>query len=580
MLPRLSAAFLAAFYLVGCASSESAAALRGDGPARAQQAAFLNQLEEILGLGHREATEARLGEITQALQTTFRSLPKNARGAVSASSARFAIHRLFVQRHGWHVKGLAPQSGSWTTSAPALGMDGRLPQSLVDLVEEQLAHDDFQLREMAVLAATIETMIHGEVLGRLNRTYQAFGWDVKTILGKDDAVQIMNTYMTAFLAGYNVSQFTPQRLHEARDHIMLTYPYWRPMEELLRDMHQKLAPGRRDYAFSDILSILEAVNERVGVRVDESNCGDISRRLMQMEEAKGTGRVRLRDFYASHLQEGNWQFQERVEFLRQLGVLDESDPSATRLMIPNYLNMQANCVNVSNFYDLCCMDKCEDLLGHLESQIQAPHAPPERILSLVAGLPSAHGPSEQNLSASLVTKLHEVAQHHGGLVPLHGRLFAQWMHFVYPRDCPYPHVAGTTKIMLDTDWSEETGMASYFTHDEMQSYIASVESSSHDAGSSALVTEETEDEEMCTAGMWAPDEALVDAVHGKPLPPPPPRTSSIRSFMRLAALLAVMMSSVIVMKEVALQSLKSLARESGVKTLLPEWGVKGATSFV
>merc|ERR1711862_713937 len=26
----------------------------------------------------------------------------------------------------------------------------------------------------------------------------------------------------------------------------------------------------------------------------------------------------------------------------------------------------------------------------------------------------------------------------GGVVPLHGRAFSQWMHFVFPHDCPYP----------------------------------------------------------------------------------------------------------------------------------------------
>merc|ERR1719221_2229657 len=40
----------------------------------------------------------------------------------------------------------------------------------------------------------------------------------------------------------------------------------------------------------------------------------------------------------------------------------------------------------------------------------------------------------------------------GGLVPLHGRLFMQWMHHAYPRECPYPHAAGTTTPVTQDEW--------------------------------------------------------------------------------------------------------------------------------
>merc|ERR1712096_229 len=41
-------------------------------------------------------------------------------------------------------------------------------------------------------------------------------------------------------------------------------------------------------------------------------------------------------------------------------------------------------------------------------------------------------------------RLTDVAAQHKGVVPLHSRLFMQWMHFAYPRECPYPHLSGTT----------------------------------------------------------------------------------------------------------------------------------------
>ena len=40
----------------------------------------------------------------------------------------------------------------------------------------------------------------------------------------------------------------------------------------------------------------------------------------------------------------------------------------------------------------------------------------------------------------LAARLEEFARYHSGRAPLHGCLFAQWMHHAYPRECPGPHV--------------------------------------------------------------------------------------------------------------------------------------------
>merc|ERR1719263_1692745 len=50
---------------------------------------------------------------------------------------------------------------------------------------------------------------------------------------------------------------------------------------------------------------------------------------------------------------------------------------------------------------------------------------------------------EVKLPNAMESQLHSIAALHDGKVPLHGRLFAQWLHYVFPRDCPFPHRAGT-----------------------------------------------------------------------------------------------------------------------------------------
>jgi len=96
------------------------------------------------------------------------------------------------------------------------------------------------------------------------------------------------------------------------------------------------------------------------------------------------------------------------------------------------------------------MDECEDILGRLEQVVSAPEASPTTILSMIPTIASATMPSGRTLSPWMQQRLDEVAKHHDGMVPLHGRLFAQWLHYAFPRECSFPHVAGSIKpVLLD-----------------------------------------------------------------------------------------------------------------------------------
>merc|ERR1712232_644193 len=138
-----------------------------------------------------------------------------------------------------------------------------------------------------------------------------------------------------------------------------------------------------------------------------------------------------------------------------MGALDESDPGRPTVVIPNYLSARSNCIASSSLYTICCIDQCEDLLSHLESKIGSPQAAPHTLAQLVATTSSETVDAPRNLSTSLTLRLDEIAQHHGGVVPLHGRLFAQWLHHAYPRECQFPHAAGTINPQRPEDILQE-----------------------------------------------------------------------------------------------------------------------------
>merc|ERR1712176_613660 len=175
-----------------------------------------------------------------------------------------------------------------------------------------------------------------------------------------------------------------------------------------------------------------------------------------MGEHEGTGRVLLGSFYSNALA-GGWEFMESVEYLRNQGALDETDIGNPTVVIPNYMNSRMNCLTASDFYGVCCLNECDELMGKIEAQIAAPYSEPARIASVVSGLQSDTVDAPRNLSVSLLNRLDEVAYQHAGKVPLHGRLFAQWLHHAYPRECPFPHVQGTIQPMYPEEFAETMG---------------------------------------------------------------------------------------------------------------------------
>merc|ERR1719199_1888151 len=294
-----------------------------------------------------------------------------------------------------------------------------------------------------------------------------------------------------------------QELHK---NILEMYPTWPETQQFLREVYRSVAPKRDYLYFNEIENVIAEIGERYG-RFQDIECRQFKDWLMAIEDPGigGAGRVRISDFYGKALNDGKWQFSESIDYLRQLGALDDSDMSNPRVIIPNYLSGPSNCVASSAYYSVCCLDECEGILGRLEQLISAPEASPSTILNLVPMIPSATMPSNRTLSTWLHHRLDEVAKHHGGLVPLHGRLFAQWLHYAYPRECNFPHVAGT----IDPQRPEDIVSSQNVSEDalsaneaEMKRIVAAAPPPKNRVpGSEALASEES--------AMWSLHEELV-----------------------------------------------------------------------
>merc|ERR1719401_2769209 len=254
---------------------------------------------------------------------------------------------------------------------------------------------------------------------------------------------------------------TPEDAKLAKAEMPDVFAGWNATREFVRSIRQQVTLTEQQKSggldFSLVARVADEVGQRFGSFQDHE-CRQIKASMVAQEEGR-TGRVRLSDFWKPALDnpDGSWHSSETLSYLRTLGVLDETDARMPRVMIANYISSTSNCIASSSYYSVCCMDECEGLLGDIERQIAAPEATPERIAAFVATMSSSSMAGPSVLSRALLSRLDEIANSHGGMVQLHGRLFAQWMHHTFPRECPFPHVSGTTNPQTPDEWLSNTG---------------------------------------------------------------------------------------------------------------------------
>ena len=406
----------------------------------------------------------RLARLEVALKPLFDTLPKNEHGNLGHSPVRYALHRIFVQRHGWYIKGLEPDGDAWNTTSPAGVLKDRVSSYVEELFEERLGGRGFNLHDTAVLAATLEHLIHDENKNRLSKAYEAGKISPLVTINRGQADAILDTYMKLHLLSEDLAnKVTDKEMNQI-------FPGWGQTQQFVREIRSEIERSTKvsKLSFEGMTTVVEEVGERFG-HFQDAECGAMKTKLISMGDG-GIGRVPLADFYKTSMNDDAFEFQESESYLRELGALDDTDPSRPSVIIPNYIQSATNCIASESLYSVCCLNECEQLMSHLEKEIDAPEAEPSRIAAIVASLPSSTVEAPRALSSTLLGRLDEAAAVHGGTVQLHGRLFGQWMHNAFPRECPFPHVSGATNPQTPDEWMSEKGQESFASKSEMRKY--------------------------------------------------------------------------------------------------------------
>jgi|Transcript_28654 hypothetical protein len=454
---------------------------------------FLLDVEAALGRKLPGGKDDHFAEILESLQPTFLSLDKNEYGKLGHTAVRYALHRLFVARHGWFIDGLDPAGRHFNSTSPIQVLSGKVNAHAQGLFEKRLGGKGFGVQELAVFAALLEDLISQEAVDNLQNLFKLFNVAADEVHSTKAADEFIDLYMTKYILGDKVEGVSVKQLRKTKNHMHEIYSGWAQTQKFVRKLRQDVLGDRDHISLPDIRKVVVKIGEQFG-QVQNLDCHTLKTRLIGLETGE-KGCVPFSSFYAPSVKSDGdqWQMEESPEYLKQLGIVDDSNPNNMKVMVPNYLNSPVNCISTSAYYSVCCIDECDNILGRIERHVRGPSATPLVLSALVSKMSSSTEPGNRTLTFSQMRRLNSIAEKHDGQVPIHGRLFMQWMHTVYPRECAYPHMSGTTTPALADDWEESTGKQSGATKEFMKQMTLRRH---QDVGSSG------------TCGKWVDEEEL------------------------------------------------------------------------
>jgi len=467
-------------------------------------------MDEVLGCGGSNES-ARFPEIQSMMEPMWNSMPKNSKGRVDWKQLRYMTHRYFMQKSSVMFKGLEPNKEvNISNAGGAEIMDKHAPSFADMLLTGKWASDGYSLRDAVAMIATLDRLMFDSESTFLELAMSQLRMTPGESIKRGDMPRLMEAYTIQWMfssdpESLNVVVKKPQVLPEA-------LPHWNAIQKLAsgqfeameytRRVNQKAAHAHsimsREYSFNDAHEVAGAISKSFA-SYWETECQAIKSSLVAMDKGN-TGRVRLSDFYGSNM-DGEWRFGESEAYLRDLGALDDSSWRGPQVIIPNYMQAASNCIVTTPNYLVCCVNECEDILGEIERAFQKPVAPVDKMLNLVANMTNFDD-ERPDLNGTLGAQLHRIAEVHGGQVPLHGRLFAQWLHYVFPRECPFPHKTGATVSQTPA----ERGDGMLASKDEVEQHA----STRNDQTVKSFLAEEED-----VMSQWTEDEELIGDYSGQ-----------------------------------------------------------------
>lgn len=480
---------------------------------KAFQDDIINAMGPMLGCGG-EASPEKVALIQKKLEPMWRTFPKNY-GRIDRRSLRYLVHRYFMQTSSLMIRGFEP---SRPVNESHWGIADILSQQVPAFAEKILESSHaktsgFGFKDVVNMVVMMEQLIFDTESKLLEKVYVDQRKPTHRSLGHNGLMQILEAYLIEWMVDGDAADIA-----ELKSNASLTREVVPHFDDLLsfaegriktlqfeRQQHVPKGHGHdtwaMKYSFEDAHSIVGGITENFQTYW-RSECDSMKDALVSMD-SHHTGRVPLSKFYNTAVNT-DWRFGESESYLRELGALDESSSiTGPQVIIPNYIQATSNCIVSTSHYLVCCQNECEEILGEIELALASPTASPKEILAFVANMTSRgsieddESDESPQLKGELTEQLELIANMQGGVVPLHGRLFSQWLHYVFPRECPFPHKLGLTSSVTPIQYGEDY----VATDSDMKKHAVNA--------SKASIPISVNKDELQWMSQWSPDEEFI-----------------------------------------------------------------------
>lgn len=412
-----------------------------------------------------------LEDIERALRPIWNALPKNSFGRVERRVLRYLAHRYFMQKSSILVRGFEywrpVNQTDWSTSDV---LSGRIPFDVESMLESDRAVEEgFSLEDAASIITILEQVISDTDTRLLETVFMDHRRPLHETMSVPEMRRLLEEYMVHWIVGDDPEGIN--RLLTNQTHLETGIRHWKKISQFVHGQikalqfeRQRMMQGdeRADFSpldvrftYHDALDVVRSVTKSFG-SYWHSECDAMKDTLVKLD-THDTGRVPLSKFYMSVKNDAG--FAESEAYLRQIGALDETSHwRGNQLIIPNYIAALSNCIVTTSHYFVCCTNACDARVSEIEQAVGAPAGTVAQILAIVGNMSTQATLDDDTLprlDQRLTSELERIAAANRGRVPLHGRLFAQWMHYVFTRDCPFPHTTGNVSIITPAQFGDE-----------------------------------------------------------------------------------------------------------------------------
>jgi len=173
--------------------------------------------------------------------------------------------------------------------SPAGILKDQVPAYIQDLFEQRLAGKGFGLRDLAILAATIEHLIHEEAVVKLGSAFSVHELLPTSVLKDSEADEILDTYMMSFILGEDLNNMTLAEAQQMNSEMPEMFLAWKHTQDFVRDirLNATKALSSPSLDFGLLSKVVESVAENYGTFQD-MECQHIKNSLHMMEY-RGTG---------------------------------------------------------------------------------------------------------------------------------------------------------------------------------------------------------------------------------------------------------------------------------------------------